>query len=307
MRIFGSVGELVGGTPLLRIRNIEKKHSIDAAVLCKMEYFNPAGSVKDRVALRMIEDGESRGVISGDSVIIEPTSGNTGIGLASICASRGYKLIIVMPENMSEERKMLMRAYGAELVLTDAALGMKGAIAEAERLRKDIPNSVIAGQFENPANPKAHYLSTGREIWNDTDGKVDIFISCVGTGGTLSGTARFLKEKDPAITVVAVEPEGSPYISEGRSGPHKIQGIGAGFIPENLDPSLIDEIITVSDDEAFESAREAALCEGILVGISSGAALAAAKKTAARPENKGKNIVVILPDTGERYLSSGLF
>ncbi len=307
MKIFNSVGETVGSTPLLRLNNIDKTHSAFANILAKLEFFNPAGSVKDRVGLEMIEDGERRGVITKESVIIEPTSGNTGIGLAAICASRGYKLIIVMPENMSEERKMLMRAYGAELILTDASLGMKGAIAEAERMQREIPNSLIAGQFYNPANPMAHYKTTGREIWDDTDGEVDIFVSCVGTGGTLSGTARYLKERDPGIKVVAVEPQGSPFISEGRAGAHKIQGIGAGFIPDNLDLSLVDEVLTVSDDEAFESAREAAKIEGILVGISSGAALAAAKKVAMREENKGKNIVVILPDTGERYLSSGLF
>ncbi len=307
MKIYNSVGETVGKTPMQRLNNIGKKYSLSAKLFAKLELFNPAGSVKDRVALEMIEDGERRGTITSESIIIEPTSGNTGIGLAAICASRGYKLIIVMPENMSEERKMLMRAYGAELVLTDASLGMKGAIAEAERMQKEVPNSLIAGQFSNPANPMAHYKTTGREIWDDTDGEVDIFVSCVGTGGTLSGTARYLKEQDPGIKVVAVEPQGSPFISEGRAGAHKIQGIGAGFIPENLDLSLVDEVLTVSDDEAFESAREAARTEGILVGISSGAALAAAKKVAMREENKGKNIVVILPDTGERYLSSGLF
>ncbi len=307
MNIYNSVGETVGKTPIVRLGKTEKKHSLSAALLAKIEYFNPAGSVKDRVALHMIEDGEARGLITSDSVIIEPTSGNTGIGLAAICASRGYRLIIVMPENMSEERKLLMRAYGAELVLTDASLGMKGAIAKAEELHKKTPNSLIAGQFYNPANPEAHYLTTGREIWDDTDGEIDIFVSCVGTGGTLSGTARYLKEQNPKIKVVAVEPEGSPFISEGRSGAHKIQGIGAGFIPENLDLSLVDEALTVTDDEAFEAAREAAKTEGLLVGISSGAALAAAIKAAQREENKGKRIIVILPDTGERYLSSGLF
>ncbi len=307
MKIYNSVGQTVGGTPLIRLGKIEKNNLLKGELLAKVELFNPAGSVKDRVALNMIEDGERRGIISEKSIIIEPTSGNTGIGLAAICASRGYRLIIVMPENMSEERKMLMRAYGAELILTDASLGMKGAIAEAERLEREMPNSVIAGQFYNPANPEAHYLTTGREIWDDTDGEVDIFISCVGTGGTLSGTARYLKEQRADIKVVAVEPCGSPFISEGRAGAHKIQGIGAGFIPENLDLSLIDEVLTVTDDEAFDSAREAARTEGILVGISSGAALAAAKRIALREENVGKRIVVILPDTGERYLSSGLF
>ncbi len=307
MGVCRSVGELVGKTPMLLLKNIEKKYRLSAHILAKLEYFNPAGSVKDRVALHMIEDFEKRGVIKHDSVIIEPTSGNTGIGLAAVCASRRYKLMIVMPENMSEERKMLMRAYGAELVLTDAALGMKGAIAEAERLQSEIPNAIIAGQFDNPANPEAHYLTTGHEIWEDAEGNIDIFVSCVGTGGTLSGTARYLKEKNRDIKVIAVEPAGSPYISEGRAGAHKIQGIGAGFIPENLELSLVDEVITVSDDEAYESARDAAKSEGILVGISSGAALTAARIIAQREENAGKNIVVILPDTGERYLSSGLF
>ncbi len=304
--IYDTIDGLVGSTPLLRLKNTEKINLLSAELYGKIEFFNPAGSVKDRVALNMIKDAESRGLLPG-CVIIEPTSGNTGIGLAAICASRGYRLIIVMPENMSEERKMLMRAYGAELVLTDARLGMSGAISRAEELQKEIPSSIIAGQFYNPANPGAHYLSTGPEIWEDTEGKVDIFVSCVGTGGTLSGTARYLKEKNNDIKVIAVEPEASPFISRGRAGAHKIQGIGAGFIPENLDISLVDEVVTVTDDEAFESAREVAKAEGILVGISSGAAVAAAKRVALREENKGKNIIVILPDTGERYLSSGLF
>jgi len=307
MRVFNSVDELIGGTPILRLSNIEAEYSLCGEIYAKIELFNPAGSVKDRVALRMIEDAEERGNISQGSVIIEPTSGNTGIGLAAICASRGYRLIIVMPENMSEERKVIMRAYGAELVLTDAELGMKGAIDRAEELKDEIPNSFIAGQFYNPSNPRAHYLTTAPEIWQDMDGEVDVFVCAVGTGGTLSGVARYLKEQNPDVKIVAVEPEGSPYISQGRSGAHRIQGIGAGFIPENLDVSLIDEVLTVSDGDAFESARLLARAEGLFVGISSGAAMSAAKVIAARTENKGKKIVVILPDTGERYLSSGLF
>lgn len=307
MRIFNSVGELIGGTPIVRLSNIEAENSLVGEIYAKVEFFNPAGSVKDRVALRMIEDAEERGIISRDSVIIEPTSGNTGVGLAAICASRGYRLIIVMPDNMSKERKALMRAYGAELVLTDGALGMVGAINKAQALNAEIDNSVIMGQFENPANPEAHYLGTAPEIWRDMGGEIDIFIATVGTGGTLSGVARYLKEQNPDIKVIAVEPDGSPYISQGRSGAHKIQGIGAGFIPQNLDLSLIDEVFTVSDADAFESAREIARVEGLLVGISSGAALSAAKSIAAIPQNAGKRIVVILPDTGERYLSSGLF
>ncbi len=305
--IYNSIGEMVGRTPILRLNNFERTHSLEAEVLAKLEYFNPAGSAKDRAALHMIEDGERCGKIKSDTTLIEPTSGNTGIALASICASRGYRLIIVMPENMSEERKLLMHAYGAELVLTDSALGMKGAIEKACELQKEIPNSFTADQFENPANPEAHYLTTSREIWNDTDGEIDILISCVGTGGTLSGTAKYLKQQDPNIKVIAVEPEASPYITKGVSAAHRIQGIGAGFIPKNLDLSLIDEVLTVSDEDAFKFAREAARLEGILVGISSGAAIAAARAVAEREENKGKRIVVILPDTGERYLSSGLF
>ncbi len=307
MAVYNSVSGLIGGTPTVRLSNIEKNNQLLGEVYAKVEFFNPAGSIKDRVALRMIEDGEARGVISRGSVIIEPTSGNTGVGLAAICAERGYRLIIVMPENMSEERKALMRAYGAELVLTDAALGMVGAIKRAEELREEIDGSVIMGQFDNPANPEAHYLATAPEIWQDMGGEVDIFVACVGTGGTISGIARYLKEKKPEIKVIAVEPAGSPYISEGRSGAHAIQGIGAGFIPKNLDLLLIDEVLTVSDDDAFENAREIARVEGLLVGISSGAALSAAKVIAARAENAGKRIVVIFPDTGERYLSSGLF
>ncbi len=307
MTIYNSISELIGRTPMLRLNNIEKNNDLCGQLYAKVEYFNPAGSAKDRIALRMIEDGEASGVILRESVIIEPTSGNTGVGLAAICAERGYRLVIVMPENMSEERKQLMRAYGAELVLTDASLGMSGAIQKAEKIKSETPGAVIMGQFDNPANPEAHYRSTGPEIWNDMDGNVDIFVATVGTGGTLSGTARYLKEQNPNIKIVAVEPSGSPYISEGRSGAHAIQGIGAGFIPKNLDLSLVDEILTVTDESAFENARELARTEGLLVGISSGAALAAAKALAGRADNAGKRIVVILPDTGERYLSSGLF
>ena len=307
MAIYNSVTELIGGTPILRLKNIEKTHATSGELYAKVEPFNPAGSVKDRVALHMIEDGEARGVISRGTTLIEPTSGNTGVGLAAICAERGYRLVIVMPENMSEERKTLMRAFGAELVLTDAALGMVGAIKRAEELQGEIEGSLIMGQFYNPANPEAHYLTTGPEIWSDMDGKIDILVATVGTGGTMSGTARYLKEKNPNIKVIAVEPAGSPYISEGRAGAHAIQGIGAGFIPKNLDLSLVDEVLTVTDESAFEAARELARAEGLLVGISSGAALSAAKAVAGREENAGKRIVVILPDTGERYLSSGLF
>lgn len=307
MAIYNSISELIGKTPMLRLNNIEKNNDLCGEIYAKVEYFNPAGSAKDRIALSMIEKALERGIITRDSTIIEPTSGNTGVGLAAICASLGLKLVIVMPENMSEERKVLMRAYGAELVLTDASLGMSGAIQKAEKIKSETPGAVIMGQFDNPANPEAHYRSTGPEVWNDMDGNVDIFVATVGTGGTLSGTARYLKEQDPNIKVVAVEPAGSPYISEGRSGAHAIQGIGAGFIPKNLDLSLVDEILTVTDESAFENARELARTEGLLVGISSGAALAAAKALAGRADNAGKRIVVILPDTGERYLSSGLF
>jgi len=307
MSICNSVSELVGGTPIIRLNNIEKNNALLGEIFAKVEFFNPAGSSKDRVALSMIEDALSRGVISKETVIIEPTSGNTGVGLAAICASRGLKLVIVMPENMSEERKTLMRAFGAELVLTEASLGMTGAIKKAEELKSATPGAVIMGQFDNPANPKAHYLTTGPEVWTDMEGKIDFFVATVGTGGTLSGTARYLKEKDPNVKVVAVEPEGSPYISEGRAGTHKIQGIGAGFIPGNLDLGLVDDVLTVSDESAYENARELARAEGLLVGISSGTALSAAKVIASRIENRGKRIAVILPDTGERYLSSGLF
>lgn len=307
MKIYGSFSELVGKTPLLELLNLEKSIDTKAKILAKVEFFNPAGSVKDRVAVNMIDRAEEEGKLTPDTVIIEPTSGNTGIGLCAVCASRGYKLIIVMPDNMSVERQLLMRAYGAELVLTDGAFGMKGAIDKANELEKSIPNALIAGQFENPANPEAHYLTTGPEIWQDTDGRVDIFVCAVGTGGTISGTGKYLKEQNSNIKVVAVEPQGSPYLSEGRSGAHKIQGIGAGFIPGTLDTSIYDEIITVSDADAMDAARDVAKTDGLLVGISSGAALCAAKEIAKRPENEGKVIVVILPDTGERYLSSELF
>ncbi len=307
MKIYASVSDLVGQTPLVELVNLEKNNRLCAKVLAKVEFFNPAGSVKDRVAKEMIAEAEKNGQLDRESTIIEPTSGNTGIGLAAICAAKGYKLVIVMPDTMSRERRMLMTAYGAELVLTDGALGMKGAIEKAEELAKDIPNSFIAGQFDNPANPSAHYKSTGPEIWEDTDGRVDILVSCIGTGGTISGTGAYLKEKNPDIKVVAVEPEASPYLSRGQSGAHKIQGIGAGFIPNVLDTSIYDEVITVSDDEAYKAAADVARSEGLLVGISSGAAVYAALKLAKMQENKGKNIVVILPDTGERYLSSGVF
>lgn len=306
-KIFNSVDELIGGTPLIRLHNFEKYNSIGCEVLAKVELFNPAGSIKDRAALEMIEDAEARGILREGGVIIEPTSGNTGIGLAAICASRGYRLIIVMPDSMSVERQLLMRAYGAELILTDGALGMAGSIAKAEELKGQIEGAIIAGQFSNPANPMAHYKTTAPEILEQCDGEIDIFISCIGTGGTITGCARYLKEKNPAIKVIGVEPASSPFITEGRAGAHAIQGIGAGFIPDNLDLSLIDEVMTVTDGEAVTYMRNAARCEGLLVGVSSGAALAAAMKISRREENEGKRIVVILPDTGERYLSAGIF
>ena len=307
MNICSSVFELVGKTPLLELTNFEQKIASAANLYAKVEFFNPAGSVKDRVAREMIEKYEKEGKLTKNSTLIEATSGNTGIGLAALCAARGYKLIIVMPDTMSAERRALMRAYGAKLVLTDGALGMQGAIQKAEELEKSIPDSMIVGQFTNLSNPEAHYKTTGPEIWQDTDGKIDILVACIGTGGTISGTGRFLKEQNPDIKVIGVEPSASPYLTEGRSGAHKIQGIGAGFLPDTLDRSVIDEIVTVTDDEAYEGAREIAKCEGLLVGISSGAALTAARKIAEKPENKDKNIVVILPDTGERYLSAGVF
>lgn len=306
-QIYKSVTELIGRTPLLEIANFEKAQNIPARILAKLEYFNPAGSVKDRVAKAMIEVAEQKGILKEGSTIIEPTSGNTGIGLASVATARGYRIILTMPETMSVERRNLLGAYGAQLVLTDGAMGMKGAIAKAEELKKEIDGAVILGQFDNPANPAMHYKTTGPEIWEDTGGKVDIFVSGVGTGGTLSGAGRFLKEKNPSVQIVAVEPEGSPVLSKGTAGPHKIQGIGAGFVPKTLDTGVYDEILTVSNEDAFHTGNMIAKNEGVLVGISSGAAVYAASVLARRPENKGKNIVVILPDTGERYLSTPLF
>lgn len=305
--IYGGVDELVGKTPLLNLKKYAKKHDLRAEILAKLEYFNPSGSVKDRVAKAMIEDAEAKGLLTHDSVIIEPTSGNTGIGLAAIGAAKGYKVILTMPETMSVERRNIIKAYGAEIVLTEGAKGMKGAIAKAEELAKTLPNAFIAGQFVNPANPRAHYLTTGPEIWNDTDGKVDILVAGVGTGGTLSGTGKCLKEKNPDLKVIAVEPETSPVLSKGVSGSHKIQGIGAGFVPDTLDTSVYDEIITVNNEVCFSTAKELGVTEGVLVGISSGAALWAATEVAKRAENAGKNIVVILPDGGDRYFSTPLF
>ena len=305
--IYNSVDELVGKTPLLNLKKYAKKHDLRAEILAKLEYFNPSGSVKDRVAKAMIEDAEAKGLLTHDSVIIEPTSGNTGIGLAAIGAAKGYKVILTMPETMSVERRNIIKAYGAEIVLTEGAKGMKGAIAKAEELAKTLPNAFIAGQFVNPANPRAHYLTTGPEIWNDTDGKVDILVAGVGTGGTLSGTGKYLKEKTPDLKVIAVEPETSPVLSKGVSGSHKIQGIGAGFVPDTLDTSVYDEIITVNNEVCFSTAKELGVTEGVLVGISSGAALWAATEVAKRAENAGKNIVVILPDGGDRYFSTPLF
>ena len=305
--IYGGVDQLVGKTPLLNLKKYAKKHDLRAEILAKLEYFNPSGSVKDRVAKAMIEDAEAKGLLTHDSVIIEPTSGNTGIGLAAIGAAKGYKVILTMPETMSVERRNIIKAYGAEIVLTEGAKGMKGAIAKAEELAKTLPNAFIAGQFVNPANPRAHYLTTGPEIWNDTDGKVDILVAGVGTGGTLSGTGKYLKEKTPDLKVIAVEPETSPVLSKGVSGSHKIQGIGAGFVPDTLDTSVYDEIITVNNEVCFSTAKELGVTEGVLVGISSGAALWAATEVAKRAENAGKNIVVILPDGGDRYFSTPLF
>ena len=305
--IYTSADQLIGRTPLLELTHIEKAHDLKAKIVAKLEYFNPAGSVKDRIAKAMIDDAEAKGLLKAGSVIIEPTSGNTGIGLASVAASRGYRIIIVMPETMSVERRQLMKAYGAELVLTEGAKGMKGAIAKADELAKEIPNSFVAGQFINPANPKAHYETTGPEIWQDTDGKVDFFVAGVGTGGTITGVGKFLKEKNPAVKVVAVEPKTSAVLSTGIAGSHKIQGIGAGFVPDVLDTRIYDEIIPVDNDDAFAVGKEIGHREGVLVGISSGAALWAAIELAKRPENAGKTIVVLLPDTGDRYLSTPLF
>lgn len=306
-KIYKSLTDLIGNTPLLELSNYEKENNLEAKILVKLEYFNPAGSVKDRIAKKILDDAEAKGLINKDTTIIEPTSGNTGIGLSAVAAARGYKIIITMPETMSVERRLLMAAYGAKLVLTDGAKGMKGAIAKANELHEQTPNSFIPGQFVNPANPQAHFETTGPEIWNDTDGKVDIFVAGVGTGGTLSGTGKFLKSKNPDIKVVAVEPATSPVLSEGKAGPHKIQGIGAGFVPDTLDTKIYDEIITVENDDAFAYSRAITKFDGILVGISSGAAVKAATDLARRPENKGKTIVAILPDTGERYLSTQLF
>ena len=306
-KIYKSADELVGKTPLLELAHIENELKLNATILAKLEYFNPAGSVKDRVAKAMLDDAEAKGILTKDSVIIEPTSGNTGIGLAAVAAARGYRIIIVMPETMSVERRQLMKAYGAELVLTEGAKGMKGAIAKADELAKEIPGGFVPSQFTNPANPDAHRKSTGPEIWEDTDGKVDIFVAGVGTGGTVTGVGEYLMSKNPDVKIVAVEPKSSPVLSEGKAGAHKIQGIGAGFVPEILNTKIYDEIIPVENDDAFETGRLIGRKEGVLVGISSGAAVWAAIELAKRPENAGKNIVVLLPDTGDRYLSTPLF
>ena len=306
-KIYKSVAELVGRTPLMELTNYEKAEKLEAVLLAKLELFNPAGSVKDRIAKAMIEDAEQKGILKPGAVIVEPTSGNTGIGLASIAASKGYKVILTMPETMSVERRNLLKAYGAELVLTEGAKGMKGAIEKAKEIADTTPNSMLAGQFVNPANPMAHEKTTGPEIWQDTDGKVDIFVAGVGTGGTLSGVGHYLKSKNPAVKIVAVEPSDSPVLSQGKAGPHKIQGIGAGFVPDTLDTAVYDEIVTVDSENAFATGRRLAREEGVLVGISSAAAVYAAAQIAKRPENKGKTIVALLPDTGERYLSTPMF
>ncbi|MGI5855078.1 MAG: cysteine synthase A [Candidatus Merdivicinus sp.] len=307
MKTFDRITDLIGGTPLLKLNNYIAQHGLEADVYGKLEYFNPAGSVKDRIAKAMIDDAEKKGLLKQGSVIIEPTSGNTGIGLAAAAASRGYRIILTMPETMSVERRNLLKAYGAELVLTEGAKGMKGAIAKARELAAEMPGSFLPSQFSNPANPAVHRATTGPEIWTDTDGKVDIFVAGVGTGGTITGVGEYLKEQNPNVQIVAVEPEGSPVLSKGTSGPHKIQGIGAGFIPDTLNTSVYDEIITVKNEDAFETGRTLARKEGLLVGISSGAAVWAAAQLAKRPENKGKIIVALLPDTGERYLSTPMF
>lgn len=306
-KICNNVLDLTGGTPLMELHNYENKYCKGSKILAKLEYFNPAGSVKDRVAKQMILDAKESGALKEGSTIIEPTSGNTGIGLASAAASLGYKCILVMPDSMSVERRNLLKAYGAEVVLSEGAKGMAGAVEKAEELAKSIDGSFIAGQFVNPSNPKAHYLTTGPEIWEDTDGKIDVFVASVGTGGTLTGTARYLKEKNPDIKVIAVEPKASPLLSEGKAGPHKIQGIGANFVPEILDTKIYDEVVAISDEKAYETANAIAKLEGILVGISSGAAVAAVAEISSMDEYKGKNIVVILPDSGDRYMSSGVF
>ena len=306
-KIYTSADQLIGGTPLLELSHIEAKEGVKARILAKLEYLNPAGSVKDRIARNMLDDAEARGILTKDSVIIEPTSGNTGIGLASVAAARGYRIIIVMPDTMSVERRNIMKAYGAELVLTEGAKGMKGAMAKAEELAKEIPHSFIPGQFVNPANPAAHEKTTGPEIWEDTDGEVDYFVSGVGTGGTLSGVGRYLRSKKPGVKLIAVEPEASPVLSGGQPGPHKIQGLGAGFVPDTLDKDIYDEVIQVSNEDAFRVGREIGRAEGVLTGISSGAALYAALQLAKRKEAEGKTIVVLLPDSGDRYLSSPLF
>ena len=306
-KIYNGTIDLIGNTPLVEVKNIEKELGLEARVLVKLEYFNPAGSVKDRIAKGMIEDAEEKGLLKEGSVIIEPTSGNTGIGLAAIAAAKGYRIILTMPETMSVERRNILKAYGAEIVLTEGAKGMKGAIAKADELAKEIPNSFIPGQFVNPANPATHRATTGPEIWNDTDGKVDIFVAGVGTGGTVTGVGEYLKQQNPNVKVVAVEPATSPVLSKGTAGAHKIQGIGAGFVPDTLNTKIYDEIITIDNDAAFEGGKEIASIEGILVGISSGAAFVAAKELAKRPENAGKTIVVLLPDSGDRYYSTPLF
>lgn len=306
-KIYKSLVELIGRTPLLELKNYSEQHDLEAILLGKLEYFNPAGSVKDRIAKAMIEDAEEKGLLNPKSVIIEPTSGNTGIGLAAVAAARGYRIILTMPETMSMERRNLLKAYGAEVVLTEGGKGMKGAIEKAEELTQNIPNSFMPSQFDNPANPKVHVATTGPEIWEDTEGKVDIFVAGVGTGGTISGVGKYLKQQNPKVKIVAVEPFDSPVLSGGKPGPHKIQGIGAGFVPQTLDTAIYDELIPVKNEDAFRATRDIARCEGVLIGISSGAAVWAATELAKRPENKGKTIVVLLPDTGERYLSTPLF